>query len=379
MSREPGPFFAVGPDRVRLLRDGAEAFPAMLEAIRRAEREVVLEMYWIGADRTGHAFLDALVERARAGVAVRVRYDAIGSMGLPASFFHPLRAAGGEVAVHAPLAIVRPRWGVPRAAFRDHRKILVVDGLTGFTGGINLGDDWGEVEHGGHDWRDDAIEVRGPAARELRALFFESWRPRWPGAAPTPDDVEHVRRMPTGPVRVLTTTRRHGPARSLRKQYVGAVRGAQRSIDIANAYFVPDVPVLRALRHARRRGVEVRVLVPAQSDLWVVSAATRGVVGALLRRGIRVFAYEGRVLHVKTAIFDDRLATVGSCNLDVRSFRYNLECNVAVEDETFARHVRASFERDLASSREITLESWRERPFGDRALAWAAWSLRKLL
>ena len=367
-------FFEVDSNRLRLLRDGREAYPAMLDAIAAARREVLLEMYWIQGDRAGLMFRDALLAKAKEGVDVRVSYDAVGSIGVPWSFWEPLIAAGGEVFEFFPVSPLRERFRFKRINFRDHRKILVVDSEIAFTGGMNIGDPWLTREQGGDDWRDDAIEVRGPVARDLRALFFETWRR---SGRSVPRDVDRLSRKPSG--RVVVLANQHGRARGIRPAYLKGIRRAQKRIDIANPYFLPGPIFLTALRNARRRGVDVRVLIPGLSDVWVVSMAMSSLIGRLLEGNARVFAYQGRVLHTKTAVFDETLCTIGTYNLDARSRRYNRECNVAVYDAGVARAVRASFEKDLESSTELSLSAWKARPIGHRFFAWFAYPLRQFL
>src|SRR5579859_1943183 len=322
-----GRFFDVDDNRVRLLRDAREAYPAMLDAIARAEREVLLEMYWIQGDRAGLMFRDALAAKASQGVRVLVSYDAVGSIGAPWRMWETLVAAGGQVVEFGPVSPLRGRFRFNRIGFRDHRKILVIDGQTAFTGGMNIGDPWLAREQGGDDWRDDAIEVRGPVATDLRALFFEAWRRV---GHEVPSDVRRLGRKPSG--RVVVLANQHGRARGIGPAYLRAIRASKQRIDIANPYFLPGPIFLTAVYRAKHRGVEVRILIPGQSDVWVVSMAMGSLVGRLLEAGARVFAYQGRVLHAKTAIFDEALATTGTYNLDARSRRYNRECNVAVRD-----------------------------------------------
>jgi cardiolipin synthase len=368
------PFLDVDSNRVRLLRDGRDAYPAMLGAIAEARREILLEMYWIQGDRAGLMFRDALVERAKQGVDVRVSFDGVGSIGAPLSMWNPLIEAGGEVYEFGPVSPLRARFRFRGIAFRDHRKILVVDGVTGFTGGMNIGDQWLPREQGGADWRDDAVEVRGPAAGDLRSLFFETWIAT---GRSTPRDVDRLPRKPSG--RVVLLANQQGRGRSIRQAYLKNIRRAQNRIDIANPYFLPGPIFLSALYRAQSRGAEVRILIPGQSDVWVVSMAMSSLIGRLLEAGARVFAYQGRVLHAKTAIFDETLATVGTYNLDALSRRYNRECNIALYDREMARAVRASFERDLEESTELSLSAWKARSLGHRFFAWFAYPLRQFL
>ena len=364
---EPADFgetFVVGADRVRLLRDGIAAHAAMLAAIEGAKQEVLLEIYWIGADLVGRRFRDALVERATAGISVRVIYDAVGSFGVTRGFWAPLIQAGGQVREFSPIAPWRHRFRLARIHLRDHRKNLVVDHEIGFAGGINLGDAWAPAE--GSGWRDDAIEIRGSAARTIREVFFQVWTDLG-GASPA----GLVVAAPTGArVHVLTNEIAGGPDRALRRAYLWGIRHAHTSIMITSAYFLPGATFLFALRRAARRGVRVRVLLPGRSDVWVVSLAMQSIIGRLLQDGVGVFAYSGRILHSKTAVFDERFAMVGSHNLDVLSWKYNLECNVVVDDDAFARHVARSFEADCSQAQQLSLAAWRSRPWALRSAAW---------
>lgn len=370
------PLFAVGPNHVRHLRDGREAFPAALGAIRGAKREVLVEIYWISEDRTGLGFRDALVERARAGVAVRVVFDSIGSLGASWAMWEPLVAAGGEVHEFAPVWPFLRRFRTSRLAFRDHRKIIVVDGTVGFAGGINLGDEWSPADQDGQDWRDDAIEVRGPAVRELRALFYETWRRC---RRTVPPDAGPMSREPVHGVVILANRVAHGRKRRINHAYLVGIHRAARQIDIANAYFLPGRGLLAALRNACRRGVEVRILIPEHGDFLVASLAIQWLVGRLLKFGCRVFVFGDRMLHSKTAVFDDTVAMIGSANLDARSWKYNLECNVAVFDAAFAAEVRSSFERDLGDAVEVSLAGWTRLSPLRRLLGRLSYMLRRFL
>jgi cardiolipin synthase len=369
-------FHTVGANSVRHLRDGREAFPAMLDAIERARQEIVLEMYWIGADVVGARFRDRLAMRARDGVAVFVIYDGIGSLGLFRSFWKPLTRAGGHVIENGPVAPWRRSFRVTRLPFRDHRKILVVDGEVGFCGGLNLARPWLPREEGGANWRDDVIEVHGPASRELRALACESWH-RLGQDGPRAEPEQRTELAPR--VRVLANRISARPNRLIRRSYLLAIRRARSSVDIASPYFLPGPLFLNALRGARKRGVRVRVLVPGKSDVRLVSLAMLGVVDKLVREDIEVYAYRRSILHAKTAILDGRFVVIGSHNLDAFSWRFDLEANVVVDDEAFGAEVGASFEEDLAHASRLDLDAIGARPGPTRVLAWMAARFRAFL
>lgn len=380
------PWFEVGADSVALLRDGKVAFPMMLDAIAQAKREVLLEMYWISADACGLRFLDALVGAARRGVDVKVVYDSIGSIGITTAFWAPLRRAGGKASEFHAVFPLRNALTTGALERRDHRKLLVVDGEVGVTGGINLSRQWLPVEDGGEGWRDDMVAVRGPGAQELRTLFFDTWR-RTTREAPPPD-ARALAKKRKSRVWVLTNTppRIFGPVRasirskrrSIRREYLYRIERAQKSIDIANSYFVPNRSVRGALFRAAARGVRVRVLVPERGDVPIVQFAVESLFDSLIKNGIEVFALPNRVMHAKTAIIDDQFATIGSYNLDERSWAKNMELNLAVEDVAFATHVREWFDQDCTNANRIGLDDWRERSYSRRALEWIAYGLRRL-
>jgi len=346
----------------------------MLEAIEQAGREVLLEMYWIGADAAGEAFRAALTRAAQRGVVIRVVYDALGSFAITHDWWKPLTDAGGEVLEYHPLSPLRRDFRMKVVEERNHRKVLVVDGILGFTGGINLSSEWLPVDQGGQGWRDDAIEVRGPAAQELRYLFYRTRRHFLPD--PYPADVVSIVREHTRPVWVLAS--RALPKRLLHREYVTRIQRATHRIDLANSYFVPDRRVRTALVRAVARGVRVRVLVPERGDIPVVQFAVQAMFDTLLRRGIEVYAMPGPMLHAKTAIIDDEFTTIGSYNLDERSWRKNLEVNLAVLDAAFARHVRTWFEYDLSCAQQLDLATWRTRPWTRVGAEWVALTLRRL-
>jgi len=359
---------------VRLLRDGNQAFPAMLAAIAGARREVLLEMYWIGADPVGVRFREALADAAHRGVSVRVIHDAVGSFGIDQAWWEPLVAKGGRVAQFHSIWPFDPRFRLERVEQRDHRKLLVVDEHDGFTGGINLAAPWLATADGGSGWRDDMIEVRGESTQELRTLFYRTWRHLTKEAAPR--DLRPLSRRHTRPVWVLASQWR--TRRSMHREYVVRIKRSRGRVDIANSYFVPDRAVRSALFRAVDRGVRVRVLVPVTGDVPVVHFAVEALFDTLIRNGVEVWTLPGKMLHSKSAIIDDAFATVGSYNLDERSWRKNLEVNLAVQDTAFAQHVRGWFESDLESATRVDLATWRRRSVVRRGLEWAAYAMRRL-
>ena len=374
----------VSGSRVRYLRDGEQAFPAMLEAIAAAREQVLVEMYWFGSDRTGRQFAEALAERARAGLDVAVIYDAIGSIDASPSMFDDLREAGARVLEFHPVAPWQRRFRLDRLQVRDHRKILVIDGVVGFTGGLNLGDPWAPEAHGGGGWRDDAVALEGPVVESMRLLFERTWIGQ--GQSPLRRPQRRLE-LPDGPTRIRLLGESAGQGwrsgtfhrRAIRSAYLSRIYHAQKRVWIANSYFVPDPIVLRALRRAGRRGVDVRILVPGRSDVLATMWAARATYSRLLRAGVRIFEWGGNILHAKTAVVDGHWTTIGSYNLDYRSLRYNLEVNVAVDDEGFAAEVEASMERDQQASPEIDRATWAMRPLSGRLFERLFYLFRKML
>lgn len=368
----------IGGNRVSLLHDGEQCFPAMLEAIEGAGHEILLEMYWFGSDRTGWRFADALIRKARDGVNVRVIYDAVGSWESSEDLFDALRAAGCQVHEFHPIAPWRQRFNLGVVNHRDHRKMLVVDGRIGFTGGVNIGDPWAPPADGGQGWRDDMIRVEGPAVEPMRELFRQTWAVLESPASLPQEPPPRIEGPGETPVRVLAN---HylGERRAIREVYLERIERARERIFLTNSYFVPDRAVRRALGRAAERGVDVCVLLPGESDLPMVQLASRYAYGGLLRRGVALHEWQGAVLHAKSAVIDGRWCAVGSYNLDWRSWRFNLELIVTVEDARLGRAMEARFRRDLDNAWPVNPSDWRYRPLSQRMGEWFFYLFRKLL
>jgi len=376
------PHFIEG-NQLRLLRNGSAAYPEMLAAIAAAEQQILLEMYWFGSDSIGRKFAAALGAAAQRGVEVAIIFDAVGSVGASDDMFAELMRVGAQVIEYNPIAPWKRRFRLSRLTRRDHRKILVVDGKIGFTGGINIADYWLPPEDGGAGWRDDMVRIEGPAVAGLSDCFARVWARlrgrelRVPEALREPPPPSRAR-LRTPAVRVLGQ-RFIRTQREISRAYLHYLRRAERRIFIANSYFVPDGRVLRALARAARRGVDVRIIVPGQSDVDIVRHASRAVWGRLLRAGVRIFEWEESVLHAKTAVVDGLWSTTGTFNFDYMSLRMNLEVNVSVLDARFAERLEASFLQDFELSREVLPVDFRFRPLGQRLLEYLAYRLRKIL
>lgn len=360
----------VSGNRVTLLHDGEQAFPAMLEAIAKAERDILLEMYWFASDRVGRQFTDALVSKAEAGVQVRLIYDAVGSIQSDGRMFARLRDAGCEVLEYNPIAPWRARFRIGVVNNRDHRKLLIVDRKLGFTGGVNLGDEWAPEGAGGAGWRDDTVRIEGPAVEQMCDIFDYGWlRIVEPQTVVRPRLQPHVDSgdRPGSRVRVLAN-HYFRERRAIRQAYLRRIESAQRSVCITNSYFVPDGQIRRVLGRAVNRGAEVRVIVPGKSDVPVVRRAARKLYGRLLESGVQLYEWQSSILHSKTAVIDGRWCTVGTYNLDARSLRFNLEVVAAVEDAAVAGAMEDRFNEDLEHTTPVSYEDWRRRPLHVRML-----------
>ncbi len=369
-------------NKVTLLQDGPATFRSMIEAIRGAKDHVHLETYIIEDDEIGHAFADALLERRAAGVAVRVLYDSVGSMKTPKAFFDRLTAGGVKVLEFNPVnpLTAKKGWEVNR---RDHRKLLVVDGRIAFVGGVNIS----SVHSGGSSarragdatpWRDTHVRVEGPVVADFQRLFLASW------AKQKGEDLPGRNHFPpaTTPGREVVRAMGSSPDDASNPIYatlVSAIRSAETSVHITIAYFVPDPQLLETLAQAARRGVDVRLVLPGRTDFWAVFHAGRSHYAALLEAGVAIHERRGGLLHAKSAVIDGVWSTIGSTNLDWRSFLDNDEVNLVVLGQGFGAQMQALFEADLAQSEAITAQAWAQRPLSDRILEIAARAWARLL
>ena len=361
---------------VVVLRDGGATFAAMIEAIAAAKTSICFETYILAADRTGDRFKAALVERARAGVAVRLLYDAIGSFGLPGSWLAELRAAGAEVIDFNPIAPWRARFNL---SHRDHRKILVVDNDVAFTGGLNIANDYAPVADGGAGWHDVHCRVKGPIVLDLARLFRRTWLYSGGSRYPSPPRASDAQGAGgTSFVRMLENTRRRSRS-SIRRAYLHVIKQARSSVLIQNAYFLPDRGLRRALIGAVRRGVDVRVLVPGNSDVAMIEWASLYVMRRLARGGVKIMRWRGVMMHAKTAVVDAVWATIGSYNFDAQSRFSNLEVTVEILDPATGEALAKHFEHDVANCNVSNEESWSRLPWWRKALSWWSYRFRRFL
>ncbi len=366
-------------NRVTLLQDGPATYGAMLAAIGGAREHINMETYILDDDDVGRRFAQALLDKRAQGVPVHLIRDSAGTLGTPTAFFERLSAAGVLVLEFNPMNPLRSRqeWSLNQ---RDHRKLLVVDGRTAFLGGINIS----SVYSGGSSssglrprpdgapaWRDTDLELQGPVVAELQKLFLATWAAQQGAPLPAldwfPPQAEAGRQV----VRAIGSSPEE-PFSLIYATLLSAIGAAETSVHLTNAYFAPDPQLLAALEAAAARGVDVRLILPGQTDSWLVFHAGRGYYERLLRAGVKIHERRGAILHSKTALIDGVWATVGSTNLDWRSFLHNHELNAVVLGRDFGDQLAAMFARDLAGSDAIDLERWLRRPASTQVKEWLA-------
>jgi cardiolipin synthase len=369
-----GPGFLPG-NRVTALYNGDEVFPAMLDAIRSARHTITFESYIYWSSAIGRRFTAALAERARAGVHTHVLIDWAGSQKVDQDDIARLRQAGVEVVLYRPLRF----YDFDRVNHRTHRKLLIVDGRVGFTGGLGVADQWlGHAQDKEH-WRDSHFRAEGPVVAQLQAAFMDDWFETRGVVLDGPGYFPDLDRQGSALGQVFWSSPRGGNG-NLRVMFLLAIAAATRRILIANAYFVPDETTVEMLVAARRRGVDVEIIVPGPVlDAQVVRRASKGTWGPMLEAGVAIYEYQPTMYHPKVMVVDDVWVSVGSTNFDDRSFRLNQEENLNVYDREFAAGQAAAFARDRAVSHRITLEAWRHRPLWERIQEQAAGVLRKQL
>ncbi|NIA55703.1 cardiolipin synthase [Massilia sp. TW-1] len=344
------------------LLNGDQIFPAMLDAIRSAQKSVSFETYIYWEGTIGREFTEALSERARAGVKVHVLLDWIGSMKIDDASLDAMRKAGVEVhRYHKPVW-----WKLARLNNRTHRKLLIVDGKVGFTGGVGIADKWrGHAQDPDH-WRDSHFRVEGPVVGQMQAVFNDNWTKATGAVLDGPDYFPALTAKGDMPAQMFASSPTGG-SESMHLMYLLAITAARRTIHLSNSYFVPDKLAIKALIAAAKRGVDVRIITPGPViDSDVVRAASRERWGELLAAGIKMAEYQPTMYHVKALIVDSLLVSVGSTNFDNRSFILNDEANLNVLDAGFAKQQEAVFEDDWKHARPITLQAWENRPFSEK-------------
>jgi cardiolipin synthase len=355
-------------NRIRLLEDGPETYRAMFKAIMAARDHINIETYILDDDEVGQRFAQALIEKQRQGVQVNLIHDSVGTLGTPAEFFQRLRDNGVRTLEFNPVnpATAQAGWDVNQ---RDHRKLLIVDGRTVFLGGINISGVYsgGSFRTGSKvrpdgslPWRDTDLQIDGPVVAEFQKLFLETWRAQKGEALAPRDFFPSLQPEGNEVVRAIGSS----PDDESSLIYVtllSAISSAETEVWLTNAYFVPDPQLLAALKAAAARGVDVRLVLPGKTDSALVFNAGRSYYDELLSGGVILYERQDALMHAKTAVIDGVWSTVGSTNLDWRSFLHNQEVNAVVLGTEFGDHMRAAFARDLAHSKQITLEEWRQR------------------
>ena len=348
----------VDGNRFDVLLNGDMIFPAMLAAIRSARETITFESYIYWSGDVGRAFAEALAERARAGVRVHLLLDWLGSSKLDPAQLALMVKAGVEVR-----RFHEPRWyQLARLNNRTHRKLLVVDGKVGFTGGVGIADEWSGNAQDAMHWRDTHFRAEGPVVAQMQAVFMDNW------IKVTGNVLHGATYFPAlaaaGASRgQMFSSSPEGGSESMHLMYLLAITAAARSIDLSSAYFVPDALTQAALVNAAKRGVKIRIITPGEHiDAETVRRASRAGWGDLLRAGIEIHEYQPTMLHVKLLIVDGELVSLGSTNFDIRSFRLNDEASLNVYDPGFAARMTEVFEKDLESAVQYSYQMWEQRP-----------------
>lgn len=362
----------IAGNKITLLFDGPQTMGAMIDAIASATNHIHLETYIFDQDELGLRFADLLIAKQAQGVAVSIIYDSVGTIGTPAAFFERMRQAGIRLVAFNPVnpaARLGKGW---RLNNRDHRKILIVDGKLAFTGGVNISATYSNSSlhrskakaDADVGWRDTHIKIEGPAVAALQWAFLKTLALQDSADLPTAEFFPPLPIVGDKIVRILATE--PGGDHQIYKAYALAFQGAQKSIHLTAAYFVPDAQTVAMLVGAAKRGVDVKLVLPAVSDSPLVFYAGQASYGELLAAGVKIYQLKIAVLHAKTAVVDGTWSTVGSSNIDLRSFLHNSELNVVIMGEAFGQKMENAFAEDLRDSKQLTLQAWETRPVLDR-------------
>lgn len=379
----------IAGNKVQLLFDGPQTMAEMMKAISAAKDHINFETYIFDQDELGMRFADLLIQKQREGVVVNVIYDSVGTIGVPQEFFDHMREGGVKLLAFNPVNPARARGNGWKLNNRDHRKMLVVDGKVGFTGGINISDTYsksspfrgGGRAGGGSSptrakskddvgWRDTQVRIEGPAVQAMQWLFVQTWIEQDADDLRDAHYFAPVAAAGDKVVRVLGS--RPNGHFEIYKALLLAIQEAKKSIHITCAYFVPDDQTLQELEAAARRGVDVQLVLPSVSDSGLVFHAGRAFYQPLLEAGVKIYELRLSVLHAKTVVVDGVWSTVGSTNIDRRSFLHNSEVNVIVMGDAFGLEMENAFKEDLRNSNEISLAAWNRRPLITRLKEWMA-------
>ncbi|HET9023219.1 MAG TPA: phospholipase D-like domain-containing protein [Burkholderiaceae bacterium] len=377
LGRSPAP-----GNRAEILVDGPATHAAMFAAIAQARDHVNIESYIVENDGPGQALAELLLRKRAEGVRINLIFDGWGSWRTPTRYFAALKGAGVALLEFNPINPLRHpiAWSLH---LRDHRKLLVVDGRVAFIGGVNISRVYSSSSGEKRDnalecWRDTHVRIEGPVVADLQQLFLDHWRAR---AHTPPQSANYFPPLGVaGPERIAVAACDAGRRRTpLYRGLLAAIDGAERSVYVTSAYFVPTRRLVRRLVAAARRGVDVRLALPGVSDVWAPLAAGRATYGRLLAAGVRIFERHDAMLHSKTVVIDGVWSTVGSSNMDWRSFLHNAEANVVIVDRDFGQRMEELFQCDVRASEEVTLDRWASRRWTSRLSEWMARKLEFLL
>lgn len=354
----------VGGNRAQELLNGDQIFPAMLTSIKGAQKTITFETYIYWSGDIGNEFALALSERAKAGVKVHVLLDWLGSAKIDKSILEEMRTAGVQIR-----KFHKPNWyNLARLNNRTHRKLLVIDGKTGFTGGVGIAPKWTGNGQDANHWRDSHFRIEGPVVAQMQAVFMENWLKVTGQVMHGEDYFPALHAVGTSEAQVFSSSP-SGGSESMQLMYQLSITAAKTSIDLSSAYFVPDDMTAGVLADALKRGVKIRIITPGEIiDTDTVRAASRGTWGPLLKAGAQIYEYQPSMYHCKLMIVDNLLVSVGSTNFDNRSFRLNDEANLNVYDTAFAQQQTAIFEQDLSQARQVTYEAWAGRPLKEKLM-----------
>jgi cardiolipin synthase len=359
--------------RFEVLTNASQFYPAMLEAISGAQRTINLECYIFRPDKTGRRFMNALMERARAGVIVTIVVDAVGSFRFGLSAINKMRVAGCHVELYQRLKWYR----LSRLNNRTHRELLIVDGKIGFIGGAGIGDQWAKGERGKRPWRETMARVTGPVVSAIQGVFAENWV-ECCGEILTGPEYFPDQRKTGGTSTLVIKSSPSDRATACRVVFQLLIESASRGIRITTPYFLPDKSLRHALIASAKRGVKIEIIVPgSHTDQRWVRLVSRRKYNELLREGIRIYEYRAGMMHAKVLNIDDLWVVLGTTNFDNRSFEHNDEVNVAIRDEDIAARLTKDFLHDLKSCEEVTLETWKRRPLFEKIVEPFAWILER--
>jgi cardiolipin synthase len=358
-------------NQVKLLLDGPATYESMLNAIDEAQDHINMETYIIDDDEVSNIFASHLIEKQKNGVQINLIYDSFGSINTPKAFFENLKSHGVNILEYNPVNpfLVRTAWELNQ---RDHRKLLIVDGAVAFVGGINISSVYSSTSFGRKKtsqdkalWRDTHLKITGPVVNSFQHLFIETWTQQKGEALADKKYFVDLENQGTEVVRVIGSSP-NDLYSQIYSTLLSAINSAETHIFITNAYFVPDPNLLRALKEAAQRGVDTRLILPDKTDSKLVFYASRSYYDEVLSSGIKIYERKDALLHAKTALIDGVWSTVGSTNLDWRSFINNQEINAVILGQAFGEEMQTVFENDLLLSEEMTLNVWRSRSIGSR-------------